>query len=41
MELLLITVLMGVFKIVGAAIAIVMAIPFIIGLAIGWFIGHA
>lgn len=31
----------GVMKIVGAAIAIVMAIPFIIGVVIGWFVGRA
>jgi hypothetical protein len=31
----------GVLKVVGAAIALVMAIPFIIGLVIGWFVGKA
>jgi hypothetical protein len=30
----------GVLKVVGAAIAIVMGIPFIIGLVIGYVIGH-
>ena len=41
MELLLVApVLFGVLKIVGAAIAIVAAIPFIIGLIIGWVVGR-
>ena len=40
MELLFDPTVFGVMKIVGVAIAFVMAIPFIIGLAIGWFIGR-
>lgn len=31
----------GVMKVVGATIAIIMAVPFIIGLVIGWFVGKA
>jgi hypothetical protein len=38
MELLTDPTVFGALKIVGAAIAIVMAIPFIIGAALGWFV---
>jgi hypothetical protein len=41
MELLSDPVLFGVLKVVGATIAVVMAIPFIIGIVIGWFVGRA
>ena len=41
MEILDVAVFLGVMKIVGATIAVVMAIPFIIGLVIGWFVRGA
>ena len=42
MELILLVPLMlGALKIVGGIIAVVMAIPFIIGIVIGWFVGRA
>lgn len=42
MELLImVPVLFGVLKIVGAAIALALAIPFIVGALIGFFIGRA
>jgi hypothetical protein len=41
MELLIVPVLLGAAKIVGAAIAIVIAIPFIIGAVIGFIVGKA
>lgn len=34
-------VIAGVAKIVGGVILVVMAVPFIIGLVIGWFVGRA
>lgn len=34
-------VMAGALKIVGGIIAVVMAIPFIIGIVIGWFVGKA
>jgi hypothetical protein len=40
MELLTDPTIFGVFKIVGAAIALVAGIPFILGLVIGWMVGH-
>jgi hypothetical protein len=41
MELLDALVFLGVMKIVGITILIVIAIPFIIGLVIGWFVRGA
>lgn len=41
MELLEVVVLFGVLKVVGGAIAVLMAIPFIIGAVIGFFVGRA
>ena len=42
MELLVVVPLMlGALKIVGGIIAVVMAIPFVIGLLIGWFVARA
>ena len=38
MELLTDPTIFGALKIVGAAILFVMGIPFIIGIAIGWFV---
>ena len=40
MELLADPTLLGVFKVVGAAVAVIMAIPFIIGIVLGWVIGR-
>lgn len=42
MELvLLVPLMLGVLKIVGGIIAVVMAVPFVIGLLIGWFVARA
>lgn len=41
MELLAALVFLGVMKVVGITILIIIAIPFIIGLAIGWFVRGA
>jgi hypothetical protein len=41
MELLTDPTVFGALKIVGAAIAFIMAIPFIVGLVIGWLVGRA
>jgi hypothetical protein len=40
MELFSDPVMLGVLKVVGIAIAFIMAIPFIFGIVIGWFIGR-
>lgn len=40
MELLSDPVMLGALKIVGAAIAFIMAVPFIVGLVIGYIVGH-
>ena len=41
MELLADPVVLSALKIVGGAIAIIMAIPFIIGIVIGWLVARA
>lgn len=40
MELLADPVMLGVFKVVGAAIAFLVGVPFIIGLVLGYLVGH-
>jgi hypothetical protein len=41
MELLIDPTVLGALKIVGGVIAIVMAVPFLIGLVLGWMLGRA
>ena len=40
MELFTDPTMLGVFKVVGIAVAFVMAIPFIIGLVLGYIVGN-
>jgi hypothetical protein len=41
MEMLTDPTVFGALKVVGSAIAILMALPFIVGIIIGWIIGRA